>query len=339
MIIHHKGKSIDNLVTKIGWSGSRLQVARALEFTYIFEPRDSNIEPLVLELGETIQAYSEDNTLVFQGNIYRLDRDTNGSSITVKCYDNMYILTKSKTTRKFTNMTADEITNAICREMGIKVGELISTGERFNLICPEKTGYQIIQAAYTKASKKTGKKYYLIMVGDSLHVVEKGTLLEGVIISQNYNTMNSSYFESIENMVNSVMITDEEGNFVGTKQNEEWVKKYSMIQAVYKSSEKKNTSEEVEAMMKGPERGGTIDAIGDYKVVSSYSVQIDDIVTQLSGQFWVKSDSHTFVDGTHTMRLEIEFENLMNEEKDDEEKELNKEKNKSKRKESKQNGG
>ena len=41
------------------------------------------------------------------------------------------------------------------------------------------------------------------------------------------------------------------------------------------------------------------------------------MITQLSGKFWIKSDTHTFQEGQHSMKLEIEFENIMTEEKVD----------------------
>ncbi len=62
---------------------------------------------------------------------------------------------------------------------------------------------------------------------------------------------------------------------------------------------------------------GVIDCLGDYDALSSYSVEIKDVITQLSGQFWIKSDTHKFENGQHTMKLEIEFENLMTKEKVD----------------------
>jgi len=90
-----------------------------------------------------------------------------------------------------------------------------------------------------------------------------------------------------------------------------------MIQAVYKEGKNKNTQEEVKDIFKGPERSGVIDCLGDYDALSSYSIEIKDVITQLSGQFWIKSDTHKFENGQHTMKLEIEFENLMTKEKVD----------------------
>lgn len=319
MIIKHGGTDISNLVTRVTWSGNRLQVARKLEFTYIFEPRDTNIPAHIVNLGETVQGFTSvvDTVPVFQGNVYNIERNTQSSTITVTAYDNLFILSKSKTTKKYTDMTAEDITRSVCAEMGILVGNLATTGQKITLIAQEKTGYQIIMMAYTQASKKTGKKYHPVMNVDKLDVIEKGTLIE-FTASQYVNEENSTYKESIENMVNRVMITDEQGNFIGYQGNEDWMKKYSMIQSVYKKSPNRNTDEEVKAMLKGVERSGTIELLGDYGVKSSYSIKIDDLITNLTGQFYVKSDSHEFENGIHTMRLEIEFENMMNEVKTNE---------------------
>lgn len=51
---------------------------------------------------------------------------------------------------------------------------------------------------------------------------------------------------------------------------------------------------------------------------SSYSIEIRDSLN--AGKFWVKSDVHTFQNGNHMMKIELEFENMMNEEKAPQEK-------------------
>lgn len=72
--------------------------------------------------------------------------------------------------------------------------------------------------------------------------------------------------------------------------------------------------EEVDAILKNNkvERSGHITAIGDYRAVSSYSIQITDGL--FTGKFWIKADTHTFSEGQHEMKLELEFENEMNKE-------------------------
>lgn len=75
-----------------------------------------------------------------------------------------------------------------------------------------------------------------------------------------------------------------------------------------------------DTLIKWEKRSGVLEVIGDYRVISSYSVEIQDVITQLSGKFWIKADTHTFESGQHSMKLEIEFENLMKEEKIEKEK-------------------
>lgn len=308
---------ITHLVEHVTWSGSRIQAARKLEFVLVQEPRDPNWPIYAVSIGETIKGYSEDGDVQFVGNIYTTERKTSASRITVTCYDNMFILSKSKTTRKFTNMNAEDIAKAVCKEMGIKVGNLAETKEKITFIANNKSGYQIILMAYTEAAKKTNKKYQAMMEGDELDVIEKGSLIEGLVIDQYRNITDSSFKESIENMINKVMIVDDKGNFVRYESKDDQIQRYSMIQAVYKENKNKNTADEVKDIFKKPERTGVIDCLGDYDALSSYSVEIRDVITELSGKFWIKSDTHDFKNGQHTMKLEIEFENLMTKEKVD----------------------
>lgn len=313
MVIKHKDKDLSKLVGKITWSGSRLQVARRLVFEYVQDIRDTNLPNYPINIGETVQGYDENKTLLFQGNVFDVEKDMQSSKVTITAYDNLFILCKSKTTRKFVDMTPEAITAAICAEMGVKTGNILAAGINVSFIASRKSGYQIIMMAYTEAAKTTGKKYHPVMNGDALDIIEKGTVIEDYEADDLKNIENSRYKESIEEMVNQIMITDEQGNVTGYKTNDEWIKKYSMIQDVYKSSPKENTEENVAAMLKGPERSGSMDLLGDYRVKAPYSIKVKESL--FPAQFWIKSDSHTFENGMHFMKVEAEFENLVNEEK------------------------
>ena len=316
---------ISQLITgKITWEGSRLNVARKLVFSYVQDARDPNLPNYVVNCGETVYGYDEDGNLQFQGNVYDIEKDVQQSTVTVTAYDNLFILCRSKTTRKFTDMLAEDITKAVCSELGIKVGKLAETGKKTSFIAQEKTGYQIIMIAYTDAANqinasKANKEepdvlFHPVMRGNELDVIKKGELIEGMEANQFTNIENSQYRESIEDLVDSVMITDQQGNVTGYQTKDDWIKKYSMVQDVYKTNPNDNVQTEINKLFKGPERSGVIQMIGNYAAKSSYSIQINDILTELSGKFWIKSDTHTFENGIHEMRLEIEFENIMNKE-------------------------
>ena len=310
---------ISHLLTSCTWSGSRLNVARKLEYSFVQDDRDPNIPVIDVDNGYTCYGYDDAGNLVFEGNIYSIERDRAKSSVRITAFDHLYVLAKSKTTRKFDNITPEDITRQVCAELGVLVGDIAETGIAVSFIANAKTGYQIIQGAYTEAAKVTEKKYHPVMNGAKLDVIEKGTLIEGYTADSAVNMEDSVYKESIENLIDQILVVDEEGNRVDYVRNDEHIKKYSMFQEVYKTDPNKDTQTEAKALLTKPERSGYITALGDYRVKSSYSITVKDSL--FKGQFWVKADTHTFADGKHEMKLELEFENLMNEEKTEKEEE------------------
>lgn len=311
------------VVGAITWEGSRIQVARKLVFTYVQDARDPSLPNYVINCGETVYGYDESGNLQFQGNVYAIEKDVQRSTVKVTCYDNLFILCRSKTTKKVAGVTAEEVAKTICNELGIKVGNLAATGKTVSFIAQEKTGYQIIMMAYTEAAAQINAEkaegtpdtfFQTIMNGDQLDVIKKGELIEDFEANQYTNIENSQYKESIEHVVNRIMLTDQQGNMTGYQTQDDSIKKYSMVQAVYKDNPKKKVKDQLAKLFHGPDRSGVLQMLGDYRAKSSYSIKITDILPEMTGKFWIKSDSHSFVNGTHEMKLEIEFENLMNKE-------------------------
>ena len=324
VFIHWDGKDdqdLSHLLTACTWSGSRLQVARQLSFTYTQDDRDTLIPNIPIDCGYTVWGYNDEDmeNPVFVGNVYSVEKDRQKSSVTVLCRDHLHVLTRSKSTKKFTNALPEDIAGQICAEQGVIPGEFAKTGIPVTFIAVNKTGYQIIMAAYTEASKKNEKKYHPIMNGAKLDIIEKGTLIEGFEAISGQNMTESRYKKSIEQLIDKVQIVDEHGNPTETITEDEQIQKYSMFQTIYKVDPNKDTQTEAKKLLKKPEESGNIVCLGDYKVKSSYSIKITDSL--FTGKFWIKSDTHTFEDGKHEMKLELEFENLMNEEKADKEKE------------------
>jgi len=282
------------------------------------------------------EASKQQEQPIFVGNIYKIERDRSKGTLHIVARDHAFILAHSKTTRKFKSIAPEEITKQICAELGVLPGTIAETGTPVSFIANRKTGYQIIMGAYNEAAKiikqnagkdKNGKdkedpKYQLIMNGPKLDVVKKGELIKNFVADAASNMMNSTYSESIESIVNQIMVVDKEGNQKSYVKDDDDIKKHSMFQDVYKEDPNKDTQTEAKAMLKKPERTGTIVMLGDYRVISSYSIEVkDSLQTSVSGKFWVKSDTHTFQDGKHEMKLVLEYENIMNKEETEKEKE------------------
>lgn len=310
--------NITNLLTSCSWSGDRTQAARKLEFTFVQDDRDPNIPVISVDVGYTVVGGDDEGNVVFRGNIYKLERNRDQSSVKITAYDNLFVLNRSKTTQKFSNAYPEDIARSVCSQMGVKTGNIATTGVTVSFIANGKTGFQIIQGAYTEAKKQNGKLYQLLMRGDELDVIEKGNLC-GYVADAASNMTESIYSESIENLINAVLVVDEQGNGGELITDDESISKYSMFIEVYRQQKDKDAQQEAKDLMNKPEREGNITVLGDYRCISGYSIEVRDSLFR--GQFWIKSDSHTFNDGIHVMKLNLEFENIMTEEKVEQEKE------------------
>lgn len=298
------------LLISCTWSGSRTQAARRLQFTFVQDDRDPRIPAVDVECGYTVVGGDDDGNLVFQGNVYNVERDRAAGTVKVLAYDNLFILNRSKVTRKYSDALPENIAAEICNALGVRAGDLAQTGTPVSFIANGKTGYQVIMAAYTEAKKKTGAIYQAVMDGDALDVIEKGSLC-GVTLNAVANMTGSEYRESIEELVNCVQITDEAGNVGELISDDASIERYSMFLDVLRTQPNRDMRAEAIALLKQPEREGVVTALNNYHAVSGRSLIVKDAF--FSGKFFIKSDTHTFDGGAHTMRLVLEFENLMTE--------------------------
>jgi hypothetical protein len=141
--------------------------------------------------------------------------------------------------------------------------------------------------------------------------------------------ISSSHSESIEEMVNRIKTVDAVGNVIRIDNEDELIKKYGIFQDIYKNQpepkEKKATKKKkpstistskkpkfpvdnaakAKAKIKGIKMESSISAIGNMQCISGYSVVIEE--EQLKGVFFIKSDTHTFENNTHTMELNLEY--------------------------------
>ena len=312
-IVASQRQDISRIVRDVTWSGSRIDVARKLEINFTQDDRDPQCPIVDFDNGYTVVAYDEVGKEFFQGNIYRYKRNRAESNVYLVCFDHLHVMKASRLTKEYTDALPEDIAKEMCQLLGVLAGDIAETGVPVSFVANNKTGYQIIMMAYTEANKQNGKLYQPIMNSVRLDVVEKGTLIEDYVLDSRVNMINSEYEESIEKIINQVNLLDEQGNIISSERDEESISKYSVFQTTLKSDPNKDMKKEVEAIFKNNkvERSGHITAIGDYRAVSSYSIQVTDGI--FNGKFWIKQDTHIFKEGQHEMKLELEFENEMNE--------------------------
>lgn len=100
---------------------------------------------------------------------------------------------------------------------------------------------------------------------------------------------------------------------VGKVTNADWVKLYGTFQKIYRKEDGVNPVDVAKNMLQGLERRGTVEAIGNIRCVTGYSIAIKDEYTGLVGIFQIDGDTHTWKGGQYTMTLSLNFDEIMDE--------------------------
>lgn len=317
--IRGTGENVDTIditeaVGSVSWGGSVSQAARTAEITVLNAPDDRNIEKLNLNIGagDTIKLY-ENNENIFIGVVQTAEKLSQNGTVTYSCMDLLSHLLKSTGVYNFKNTTAEDITRKVCADFAIETGDIAASKAPIKkLIIDGSTIYDIIMQAYTKASKQTGNLYICRMNGSKLSVEVKGTELESFILAEEYNITNSTYQETIENMVNVVKIYNEKGKQIGEVKQDEWIQKYGIYQQIYKKEKGINEATAAKNMFVGIEKKVSLDGLnGVMNCIAGNAVEVQDKAAGLNGLFWIDADTHTWENGTHIMSLDLNFKNIM----------------------------
>ncbi len=309
MITYKMGdKDITHYVESATWSGDSGQAARKLEFAIAYSTKDKNFTNMDIAIGQIIYVYS-DNSEIFRGVVFFRQRSSDGNTMQFTAYDFLIYLARSKTTRKFSGITVESVLTQVCNELGVVVGDVVPIGVYVDFIADTKSGIEIINEAFHLAYAKKKEQYHAFMREDKLCIVQKGTVVENYTASSLKNVKSTTYSESIEEMVNQILITDENGNSAGYITNGDDVRDYGLLQDVYKIDRKQDTQTQAKALLKRIARSASMSAMGDVRCRTGYSIVVED--DQLKGRFAIKSDRHSFKNNLHTMELELEFETVV----------------------------
>lgn len=309
----NKYSDITDFIATIKWSGGKSEVARKLEIKLINSILDKNIPDLYIKNGSILKLFNDDGKLLYKGFVFFNSRASKASSVIVTSYDHLIYLLKNKGTYNFKNKTPEEITAILCNDFQIPKGNIAKTGAQQSFLSKNKKIYDIIMTAYTKASRKNGKKYMPIAEDGKLSIIETGQMITSFMLSDESNISDSGYSESIENMINRIKIYDSKGNYIGEVDNKDWIKAYGVLQGIYTKEKGKDAYAEAKGMLQGVEKKVNIQAVGNIECVTGKGIKLKDTGTGLTGVFFVESDVHTWSNGQHIMQLNLSFEKIMDE--------------------------
>lgn len=324
--ISRSGKQTDltELCIRVTWSGDNSQAARKIDVSLVVSPLDANIPRPYLGLGEMLKLTDDSGAELFRGYIFHKGKSLSGTELAVTAYDGLIYLTKSKLAKKFSKLSPETVTKMVCAELGVPVGKLAETGIQVSFIHMDKTGYEAIMTAYTSAAKhknadKAEQDYVLFMPRmreGKLDVIVKGALAAKTPLTASRDLTEASYAEDIDSMVNKVLITNDQGEVVGSVEESGWVTNYGLLQSTYRKEEGKDAKAMAKTLLADVARSADVQLVGGpgtWDLIAGNSVLIEESYTGLTGRFYIDSDTHTFENNQHSISLQLKYKNTMDE--------------------------
>lgn len=312
MLIKESGKQYDitNAVTKIEWSGSTSSASRQLSIDYINAPYDNFSLPEICT-GDFL-SFSPGSEEVFFGQLFGSEKSTAIGTITYVAFDMMKNMLESTGSYKFKNLTAEAIAKMVCDDAQIPIRWLHETTVVIpSMLCESMTLYDIVMAAYTKAHRITGDKYFPMIYKRGFAVYAAQWIVSGFEIDAEQNLIEASIKETMDNIVNVVKIYDEKGKQIGEEKDDKSKAKYGTFQAEYKQEKGISPTDAAKKLLKTtPEQVIRVRSTGDANCLSGYFVNVYDDTTGLCGKYWIRSDRHTWEPNGYTMELDLSFESI-----------------------------
>lgn len=267
------------------------------------------------ELFDENQPYED---MVFYGLVWKVEKDDSSSLMSVTCYDNMkFLMTSDAITNKFAQMTAAEITEKVCKELGVTPGEMPDVKDvKVDVNAKGKNGYEAIMIAWTETHKINGKFYYPRMTGYKLSVIEKGDKITSNRLRYQSEPWkcaltNVKTEEDSADAVTSIWSRGSSGITAWLENDDELVHKIGYIVGVNETDSQSSSSDDVKKINDGS-KTCTVEAIGDWAFQTGWSTRIDsELISEK--KLYIESDVHYYENGIHTMTLELSYENSMDE--------------------------
>ena len=303
-------QNITTYVSKLQWSGASTQASRQVSITLANDPYDKNMNVPRIKPGDVIKVYAgKEKNPRFIGRVPNRQLTSDIGTIEIVAYDYMHNLLQSTMSKKFKNKTPEYITKAVLADLGVSAGKIAKTGVKIKKFFPsEMSPYNIIVAAYRKAAKTNGKKYFFRMNGTKFESIEKGEIYK-TYLEEKVNITKSNYEENADDVVNKVVVF-KNNKKVNTVKNNASIKKYGIVQRTISVDSGKG-AKEAKNTLQGISKTASISTTGDWNCVAGKGVYVKDSASGLTGKYWISNDTHTFENGIHTMDLDLEFKEVM----------------------------
>ncbi|MCM3411458.1 XkdQ/YqbQ family protein [Metabacillus litoralis] len=299
-----KWVNLTPLVTEISWRSNIDELGTELNFSVAYGDAIDSPKKQV-DVGEIVILKSGNfeitRCIVTEENLSGRD------PISYKAFDFAFYLNKSKRVYQFNEMSATKAINKICSNANIPIGEIAKINTKIDKIYFNESLSDMIKDILSQVQDDTGTKYLFEMRYGKFYLFKAKDMVvkpkySNIIISPNRR-------HSIEEMKNSIQVTSD-GKLLAAVGNRELIERYGTLVEIVDIQEEDKSKARNIAANKLKELGRvleecSIETLGDNTVLAGRIISITEPLSEIKGDFMIKSVQHNVKNGLHTMSLNL----------------------------------
>ncbi len=304
---------ISEFYKTVTWSGSYRQCGRRLQME-LLNPQGGEFERPNIPMGSAVDMV-EGDVVLFAGMAVTHSQKSDSSILSVTALDGGQYLARNDGWYNFRNVTPEAAAAQICRDFGIPVGELATTGVSVTRKFFGVPLQKIIATLYTMAGEQTGRRYIIRFDGRKFTVRAKSEGVPELVIAPGANLMAQSTTIDASKLYTQVAIYSQSGELIRTIDSPDTKAAYGVFQKILTQSKGVDVNQTAKAFLEdnGISQSVTVDCFGDHRLITGESVALVDAFTGRAGRFWIDADANTWKNHQHFTKLTLNFRNMMDE--------------------------
>lgn len=305
--LYLNGELINHAAINLAWSSNKDTLGQELTFDMPFD--DTRRFPTAEVKPNDKVSLIYDSELIFFGSI--IDVEYTGRNPR-KCYclDLAFYLNKSKVTKQFNKINADEALRELLKPFGIK-NNITNIPVEISKIYKAQEVSEIIKDILQIAEQQTGKKYRFEMRGDTFVVFVWTDIYAEVDVQWIENPTRKLSMENMKNRIEIVADNEKSTKVVAVEEDSNSIKTYGLLQESQTISEKdlpkaKTVAQNLLNDLNRLQESGSVNLLGDYRARAGRVITLNEPITGLQGDYFITDAQHNISNGIHTMTLTLE---------------------------------
>lgn len=307
-ILSVEGYELNHIAANLSWSSNADTLGQSLNFEMPFDETGSLLPKAFIKVGDKVTLKYR-SQVIFFGIVE--GEDANGRQPRkYTCFDLAFYLNKSSMTIQFNNKPASECLKEICSKFNIKT-TITSIPTKIKKIYKSQTVSEIIKDILLISEQKSGKKYRFEMRGDTFTVFVWRDLKINVAMEWLHNPQRSLSIGDMKNSIEIVSGDEKKTKIVATVRDAVSIRKYGLLQHSESIDDKekakaKQVANNLLKELNKVQQSGSVSLLGNHEARAGRLITLNEPVTGLIGDYYIKDAQHSISNGIHLMTLGLE---------------------------------